>query len=205
MHFDATHCSQHCASARVRSIASAPSSQNPGPELEKAVPKPRADDSAFQGELASAHFRLGRFSPNSGMVMPLLRQTKKPITVIWPQLGGSLNNLGVLLAKQGKFDETLPMYERAVEYTEQAFGRGPHSILCGCWLCACLGNLAETRAKLGQEQDALAWYRSSRGRRSQARVRESGRHQRAGHPVPGASAVQRDARADPIQATGRVT
>ncbi|MBS0266699.1 MAG: protein kinase, partial [Planctomycetes bacterium] len=74
------------------------------------------------------------------------------------QLGGTLNNLGVLLDKQGKSEEAAAMFERGVEYSVQAYEKAPHSILWGRWLCNGLRNLAQTHAALDHNRDALAAY-----------------------------------------------
>ena len=64
------------------------------------------------------------------------------------QLGGTLNNLGVLLNGQGKSEEAAAMYEKSVAYQAQAYERAPHSILWGRWLCTGLRNLALTQSAL---------------------------------------------------------
>jgi serine/threonine protein kinase/tetratricopeptide (TPR) repeat protein len=74
------------------------------------------------------------------------------------QLGGTINNLGELLENQKKTQEALALYERAVEYTAQAYERAPHSLLWGRWLCIQIGNVARVWSKLGRKQEALATY-----------------------------------------------
>ena len=74
------------------------------------------------------------------------------------QLGGTLNNIANLLLKQGKLEEALPMFERAVDYTRQAHEREPHSVLWGKWICIQLRNLANSQANLGRQSDALSSY-----------------------------------------------
>src|SRR5262249_9712213 len=74
------------------------------------------------------------------------------------QLGTTLNNLGTLLSRQEKIDAAMAMFERSVEYAEQAYQHAPHSVLWGGWLCTGLGNLACTQRVLGRQQGALASY-----------------------------------------------
>ncbi len=75
------------------------------------------------------------------------------------QLGGTLNNLGVLLDRQGKSEEAAAMFERGVAYAAQAYEKAPHSILWGRWLCIGLDNLARKQSALERKGDALASYK----------------------------------------------
>lgn len=74
------------------------------------------------------------------------------------QLGATINNLGVLLGGQGKSEEALTMFERAVEYTARAYERAPHSIQWGRWLCTQLQNVASNQAALDKQDEALRSY-----------------------------------------------
>ncbi|HUG89691.1 MAG TPA: hypothetical protein VML55_02585, partial [Planctomycetaceae bacterium] len=57
-----------------------------------------------------------------------------------------------------KREEALAMFERAVEYSAQAYERAPHSTLWGRWFCQGLGNVANSQAALNQERQALDSY-----------------------------------------------
>jgi serine/threonine protein kinase/WD40 repeat protein/Flp pilus assembly protein TadD len=74
------------------------------------------------------------------------------------QLGATVNNLAVLLDSQGKSEDALTMFERAAEYTAQAYERAPHSILWGRWLCTQLQNVASNQAALGKQDESLHTY-----------------------------------------------
>src|SRR5688572_24654177 len=50
------------------------------------------------------------------------------------------------------------MFERAVDYSAQAYERAPHSILWGKWLCTGLSNVASNQAALDKQEDALRTY-----------------------------------------------
>jgi tetratricopeptide (TPR) repeat protein/serine/threonine protein kinase len=74
------------------------------------------------------------------------------------ELGSTVNNLGVLLAKQNKNPEALAMFERAVEYSARAYEMAPHNISWGRWLGLGLGNVAGKQASLGFSEAALRSY-----------------------------------------------
>ena len=73
-------------------------------------------------------------------------------------LSGTLNNIGVLLARQRQTDEALAIYERAVAYATQAYELAPHSMVAGKYLCIQLSNVASTQAQAGRPAEALRSY-----------------------------------------------
>ena len=74
------------------------------------------------------------------------------------ELGGTLNNLGVLLARQNKNREALAMFQRGVSYSAEAYELAPQSITWGRWLSIGLKNVATKKASFGERDDALQSY-----------------------------------------------
>ncbi len=74
-------------------------------------------------------------------------------------LGGTLNNIGVMLAKKNWDVEALTMYRRAAERAEAAYIQAPQVIMNGRFLSIQLGNVAETERQLGHVNEALAALR----------------------------------------------
>jgi serine/threonine protein kinase/Flp pilus assembly protein TadD len=76
-------------------------------------------------------------------------------------LGGTLNNLGVLLVQKGHPVDGLGMYLRAVELEEPAFAKAPFDVLCARYLGVSYQNVARTQAALGREQEAERSFKKS--------------------------------------------
>jgi tetratricopeptide (TPR) repeat protein len=74
-------------------------------------------------------------------------------------LGGTLNNIGVLLADKGHQRDALAMYRRAAEHTAAAFARAPQVIGYGRFLAITYSNIARTQRDLGQPAEGLRSYR----------------------------------------------
>ena len=73
-------------------------------------------------------------------------------------LGGTLNNLGVELAKKGRNAEALTMYRRAAERAQAAFAQAPQVIINGRFLTIQLHNVAYLERQLGHPSEALAAF-----------------------------------------------
>src|SRR5262249_35618026 len=76
-------------------------------------------------------------------------------------LGSTLNNIGVLLADRGQYQEALAMYRRAAEHEEVAYSKAPQMILYGRFLGTSYSNIASMSWTLGQHNEALVWQRKS--------------------------------------------
>ncbi|MCS7469981.1 protein kinase [Stieleria sp. ICT_E10.1] len=74
------------------------------------------------------------------------------------ELGGTLNNLGVLLASQNKNREALAMFQRGVSYAAEAYELAPQSITWGRWLSIGLKNVAIKQALFSEQDNALQSY-----------------------------------------------
>ena len=72
------------------------------------------------------------------------------------QLSSTVNNIGVLLGKQGQYRDALAMYERAAAYSAEAYQKLPQRIEIGRGLCINLGNVALMQGRLGNQQAALS-------------------------------------------------
>ncbi len=75
------------------------------------------------------------------------------------ELGGTVNNLGVLLGRQGKNHKALEMFQRGVSYKAEAYRNAPQTILWGRWLGIGLRNVAVKQAAFGNQQEALQSFR----------------------------------------------
>ena len=75
------------------------------------------------------------------------------------ELSGTLNNLGALLAEQGRIEDALAMYQRAAEYMEKAYSHAPNNPLYEKWLATAYGNIAGCQDQLGWK-DELSRRRS---------------------------------------------
>ena len=75
------------------------------------------------------------------------------------ELGGTINNIGVLLGEQKKTQDALAMFQLAVTYQEKACKLSPHSILWGRWHALSLRNAAYKYKELGQVVEALEYLR----------------------------------------------
>ena len=73
-------------------------------------------------------------------------------------LGSTVNNLGVLLAKQGQNREAQEMFERAVGYSAEAYSKSPQTIMWGRWLCIGLRNVANKQKAFGDQEAALTSF-----------------------------------------------
>lgn len=76
-------------------------------------------------------------------------------------LGGTLNNLGVLLAQQEHRREALAMYERAVQQARAACERAPQVVQYGRLLAVSIGNVGSTRWELGERETALRSFQEA--------------------------------------------
>jgi tetratricopeptide (TPR) repeat protein len=76
-------------------------------------------------------------------------------------LGGTLNNLGVVLSKQDQKREALAMYERAVEHSRLAYEKSPQDILYGRFYAIGLKNVGGMRWDLGEREAALRWLQEA--------------------------------------------
>jgi serine/threonine protein kinase/predicted Zn-dependent protease len=70
-------------------------------------------------------------------------------------LGGTLNNIGVVLNRQGHTQDALAMYVRAVEQGEAAFGKAPQVTLYGHYLGTQYRNVTQMLRALGRYDEAL--------------------------------------------------
>jgi serine/threonine-protein kinase len=92
-------------------------------------------------------------------------------------LGGTLNNIGILLEREGRRQEALAMYRRAVDHSDMAYKRMPSVISHGQWLVNQLSNCARMERDLGSKGEAL---------RLQQRAVEVAKRQARDNPaVPG--------------------
>ncbi len=73
-------------------------------------------------------------------------------------LGGTLNNLGVVLNGRGHQQDALTMYLRAVEQGEAAFAKAPQVTVYGLYLGTQYRNVASTLQALGRHDEALRAY-----------------------------------------------
>jgi serine/threonine protein kinase/tetratricopeptide (TPR) repeat protein len=78
-------------------------------------------------------------------------------------LGQTLNNIGVLLSKKGRFADALRMYHRAAEHAEAAFAQAPQVIQNGLLFTLALSNIAWMERQLGHDKEALAAYQREIG------------------------------------------
>ncbi|MBI1917216.1 MAG: protein kinase [Planctomycetes bacterium] len=76
-------------------------------------------------------------------------------------LGATLNNIGVLLADKGQYQEALAMCRRAAGHEEVAYAKAPQMILYGRFLGTSYSNIANMSWRLGQRDEALEWKRKS--------------------------------------------
>ncbi len=76
-------------------------------------------------------------------------------------LGGTLNNLGVVLQGQAPFAEALAMYERAAEHARLAFEAAPRDIRAGRFLAISLANMGGIRWNFGEREASLRHFRES--------------------------------------------
>jgi tetratricopeptide (TPR) repeat protein/tRNA A-37 threonylcarbamoyl transferase component Bud32 len=76
-------------------------------------------------------------------------------------LGSTLNNIGILLAELGNYQDALVMYRRSVEQDEVALSRSPASIRYGRFLSISLCNAASCEFRCGDPEHALATYRKA--------------------------------------------
>jgi eukaryotic-like serine/threonine-protein kinase len=74
-------------------------------------------------------------------------------------LGGTLNNLGVVLERQGHKQDSLAMYLRAIEHGEAAFARAPQVVLYGQYLGTQYRNAARVLQELGRHDEAIRVFR----------------------------------------------
>jgi tetratricopeptide (TPR) repeat protein len=74
-------------------------------------------------------------------------------------LGGTLNNLGLILIQKGKLAEGLAMYRRAAERGESAAAQAPQVINNDRFLTIQLNNVAHIERQLGHANEALAVFR----------------------------------------------
>jgi serine/threonine protein kinase/tetratricopeptide (TPR) repeat protein len=72
----------------------------------------------------------------------------------------TLNNVGVLLNRQGQRRRGLEMYQLAVKYVDQAFALAPYSMLYGRFAAISHRNIASSAANLGLEDEAERSYRA---------------------------------------------
>jgi tetratricopeptide (TPR) repeat protein len=70
----------------------------------------------------------------------------------------TLNNLGVVLASQGRHAEARDLYLRTVEHHQIALGKTPWNVKYGNSLALSTNNVAWMQRKLGQNDEALRWY-----------------------------------------------
>jgi|GEM_PF-1063981 len=71
------------------------------------------------------------------------------------QLSSTINNLGVMLSQQQRFEEALAMYQRSAAMVEKALARGLHVPLYGRWAAIALSNTAAIQKRLGRHEEAL--------------------------------------------------
>jgi len=71
------------------------------------------------------------------------------------ELGGTLHNLGVLLLKQRRRREALKMFQKAVDYSAEAYAKEPQTLRWGRWLCIGLRNVAFAQQSFGEYEKAL--------------------------------------------------
>jgi serine/threonine protein kinase/tetratricopeptide (TPR) repeat protein len=74
------------------------------------------------------------------------------------ELGSTVNNLGVLHARQGNRWQAVELFKLGVSYHRQAYNRSPQTILWGRWLCISLRNVASYQPYFGERDKALESY-----------------------------------------------
>lgn len=76
-------------------------------------------------------------------------------------LGGTLNNIGVVLSSRERYTEALAMYRRAAWHQEIAFRNAPEVTQYGRYLGIITSNIGAMEDKLGDPDEAEQWYRKS--------------------------------------------
>ncbi len=76
-------------------------------------------------------------------------------------LGGTLNNIGVMLGQLGHPRDGLAMYLQAAEHTERAFILAPQSVNNARFLAISYFNIAVTYHRLEEMEESDRWYRKS--------------------------------------------
>jgi len=71
------------------------------------------------------------------------------------ELSSTMNNLGVILGSQERFEEALVMYQRSVAVIEKALAQPPHVPLYRRWVALGLRNIAYIQRRLGHHEEAL--------------------------------------------------
>jgi tetratricopeptide (TPR) repeat protein len=106
----------------------------------------------------------------------LVRLTPDEATV-WLDLAQTLNNVAVILAKQGRRPEALAMYRQAAEYSASAFARAPQVVESGRTSAVLHINVASLEHQAGRPDAAVAaWHQALEVRRRLARDNPSVRY-----------------------------
>ena len=124
------------------------------PEQVRALEAFRAGDEATQLEILEAHRKA--LALREGLVREFPDDPEAR-----NNLGGTLNNLGVVLNGQGHPQDALAMYLRAVEQGEAAFAKAPQVTLYGIYLGTQYGNVASMLRALGRNDEAIPAYQRS--------------------------------------------
>ncbi len=125
----------------------------------------------FQKELGETYNGRGSVSLTSGKFGESLQDYQHALTIrellvrLQPDDAGALydlsqtlNNIGVLLDRNGRLTESLALYYRAAEYGGEAFTRAPHTIGYGTSLALYHSNAGITERRLGHADAAVAAY-----------------------------------------------
>jgi serine/threonine protein kinase/tetratricopeptide (TPR) repeat protein len=125
----------------------------------------RPGEVRFQRELADAYNALGVTSGDPIKTLDAYQQSlaiREQLVALHPDdpvahrdLGGSLNNIGVLLEQLGQPDQALPLYRRGVEQAEKAFAQAPQDLTNGRFLATGLRNCARVEEALGRPEEAV--------------------------------------------------
>ncbi len=73
-------------------------------------------------------------------------------------LGRALNNVGVILDRQGHHEESLALFLRSAEHAETAYLKAPQVLAYGQTLALGYRNVARTEKNAGRNEEALRWF-----------------------------------------------
>jgi serine/threonine protein kinase len=128
----------------------------------------------FRSELADTYHSLGRESTVGSneqfqayqealALREVLARERPDDPDVQVAMARTINNLGVVLATQGRHAEARDMYLRAAEHHQLAFGKTPWIVNYGRNLAISTNNVAWMQRKLGQNDEAFRWHERAIG------------------------------------------
>ncbi|KKH45202.1 hypothetical protein EO93_14085 [Methanosarcina sp. 1.H.A.2.2] len=115
-------------------------------------------------KIGNHFYKMGRFLQAKNcyelhlLISQKLLETDKENVTYQSDVGGTLNNLGILLSDMGRIEDAKAKYERALEMREELLQNDPENVAYQSYVGTTLNNLASLLKTMGRIEDAKAKY-----------------------------------------------